>query len=53
MGKLRVFRLYIPNFTSELLHHRPKYTSHVDVRTAGPTRGRRPSSALELEETDQ
>ena len=53
MGMGRVFRLYIRNFTSELLHHRPKDTSHVDVRTAGPTRGRRPSSALELEETDQ
>ena len=33
MGKGRVFRLYIRNFTSELLHHRPKDTTHVDVRT--------------------
>ena len=33
MGKGAVFRLYIRNFTSELLHHRPKDTSHVDVRT--------------------
>lgn len=32
MGKGAVFRLYIRNFTSELLHHRPKDTSHVDVR---------------------
>src|SRR5262245_32673373 len=33
MGKGKVFRLYIRNFTSELLHHRPKDTTHVDVRT--------------------
>jgi glycosyltransferase involved in cell wall biosynthesis len=32
MGKGKVFRLYIRNFTSELLHRRPKDTSHVDVR---------------------
>jgi glycosyltransferase involved in cell wall biosynthesis len=32
MGKGHVFRLYIRNFTSELLHHRPKDTTHVDVR---------------------
>ena len=32
MGKGAVFRLYVRNFTSELLHHRPKDTSHVDVR---------------------
>ena len=32
MGKGAVFRLYIRNFTSELLHHRPKDTTHVDVR---------------------
>lgn len=32
MGKGTVFRLYVRNFTSELLHHRPKDTSHVDVR---------------------
>jgi hypothetical protein len=28
-----VFRLYVRNFTSEVLHHRPKDTTHVDVRT--------------------
>jgi glycosyltransferase involved in cell wall biosynthesis len=33
MGKGAVFRLYLRNFTSELLHHRPKDSSHVDVRT--------------------
>jgi glycosyltransferase involved in cell wall biosynthesis len=33
MGKGAVFRLYVRNFTSELLHRRPKDTSHVDVRT--------------------
>jgi glycosyltransferase involved in cell wall biosynthesis len=33
MGKGAVFRLYVRNFMSELLHHRPKDTSHVDVRT--------------------
>ena len=32
MGKGTVFRLYVRNFTSELLHHRPKDTRHVDVR---------------------
>lgn len=32
MGKIAVFRLYVRNFTSELLHHRPKDRSHVDVR---------------------
>ncbi len=32
MGKLTVFRLYVRNFVSEVLHHRPKDTSHVDVR---------------------
>lgn len=32
MGKGAVIRLYVRNFTSELLHHRPKDTSHVDVR---------------------
>jgi glycosyltransferase involved in cell wall biosynthesis len=32
MGKGEVFRLYVRNFTSELLHHRPRDTSHVDVR---------------------
>jgi glycosyltransferase involved in cell wall biosynthesis len=34
MGKGAVFRLYVRNFTSELLHHRPKDTTHVDVRDA-------------------
>jgi len=33
MGKGAVFRLYVRNFISELLHHRPKDTSHLDVRT--------------------
>lgn len=33
MGKGAVFRLYVRNFTSELLHHRPKDRSHVDIRT--------------------
>jgi glycosyltransferase involved in cell wall biosynthesis len=32
MGKGAVIRLYVRNFTSELLHHRPKDTAHVDVR---------------------
>jgi GT2 family glycosyltransferase len=32
-GKGAVIRLYVRNFTSELLHHRPKDTVHVDVRT--------------------
>jgi glycosyltransferase involved in cell wall biosynthesis len=35
MGKGAVFRLYVRNFTSELLHHRPRDTSHVDVRVTG------------------
>jgi glycosyltransferase involved in cell wall biosynthesis len=34
MGKRAVFRLYVRNFTSELLHHRPKDTTHVDVRSS-------------------
>jgi glycosyltransferase involved in cell wall biosynthesis len=33
MGKGAVIRLYVRNFTSELLHHRPRDTSHLDVRT--------------------
>ena len=33
MGKGQVFRLYVRNFTSELLHHRPKDAVHLDVRT--------------------
>jgi glycosyltransferase involved in cell wall biosynthesis len=32
MGKGAVFRLYVRNFVSEILHHRPKDTAHVDVR---------------------
>jgi glycosyltransferase involved in cell wall biosynthesis len=32
MGKGAVFRLYIRNFTSELLRGRPKDTTHLDVR---------------------
>jgi len=32
MGRGAVFRLYIRNFWSEILHHRPKDTDHLDVR---------------------
>lgn len=32
MGKGAVFRLYVRNFTSELLRHRPKDLTHLDVR---------------------
>ena len=32
LGKGRVFRLYIRNFASEVLRHRPTDTSHVDIR---------------------
>jgi len=32
MGKGAVFRLYVRNFTSELLRGRPKDTTHIDVR---------------------
>jgi len=32
MGKGKVFRLYVRNFTSELLHHRPSDLTHLDVR---------------------
>jgi len=32
MGKSQVIRLYVRNFTSELLHRRPKDTTHLDVR---------------------
>jgi glycosyltransferase involved in cell wall biosynthesis len=32
MGKTAVIRLYVRNFTSELLRHRPKDVTHVDVR---------------------
>ena len=34
MGKRRVFGLYVRNFWSEILFHRPVDRSHVDVRTA-------------------
>jgi glycosyltransferase involved in cell wall biosynthesis len=33
MGKGAVIRLYVRNFTSEILYHRPRDTSHVDIRT--------------------
>jgi glycosyltransferase involved in cell wall biosynthesis len=33
MGKREVFRLYVRNFISELLHHRPKDTAHMDIRS--------------------
>jgi glycosyltransferase involved in cell wall biosynthesis len=33
MGKGAVFRLYVRNFTSEILHGRPKDNTHLDVRT--------------------
>ena len=32
MGNGAVFRLYVRNFTSELLHHRPRDSTHLDVR---------------------
>jgi glycosyltransferase involved in cell wall biosynthesis len=32
MGTGQVIRLYVRNFTSELLHHRPKDVTHQDVR---------------------
>ena len=32
MGKGEVFRLYVRNFTSEIVRHRPRDTSHVDIR---------------------
>jgi glycosyltransferase involved in cell wall biosynthesis len=32
MGKGAVIRLYVRNFTSELLHRRPKDGTHIDVR---------------------
>jgi glycosyltransferase involved in cell wall biosynthesis len=32
MGKGAVFRLYVRNFTAEILHHRPKDSTHLDVR---------------------
>jgi glycosyltransferase involved in cell wall biosynthesis len=33
MGNRAVVRLYVRNFTSELLLHRPKDSTHLDVRT--------------------
>ena len=32
MGKGAVFRLYVRNFVSELVHHQPKDRHHLDVR---------------------
>jgi glycosyltransferase involved in cell wall biosynthesis len=32
MGKGQVFRLYVRNFWSEIVHHRPKDVQHQDVR---------------------
>ena len=32
MGTWAVVRLYVRNFVSEVLHHRPKDTNHLDVR---------------------
>ena len=32
MGKRHVVRLYVRNFWSELVHHRPRDRQHVDVR---------------------
>jgi cellulose synthase/poly-beta-1,6-N-acetylglucosamine synthase-like glycosyltransferase len=32
MGKRRVVRLYVRNFWSELVHHRPRDRQHVDAR---------------------
>jgi len=34
LGKGTVFRLYVRNFISELLYHRPTDTAHLDVRQA-------------------
>jgi glycosyltransferase involved in cell wall biosynthesis len=33
MGTWAVVRLYVRNFVSEVVHHRPKDTTHLDVRT--------------------
>jgi len=33
MGKGAVFRLYVRNFVSEIVHHEPKDRDHLDVRT--------------------
>jgi hypothetical protein len=32
LGRGKVFRLYIRNFCSETVRHRPADTTHVDVR---------------------
>jgi len=32
LGRARVFRLYVRNFWSETIHHRPKDLAHEDVR---------------------
>jgi GT2 family glycosyltransferase len=32
LGRGRVFRIYLRNFASEVLWHRPRDTSHIDVR---------------------
>jgi GT2 family glycosyltransferase len=32
MGKFAVFRLYVRNFWSEILRHRPSDREHLDVR---------------------
>ena len=32
MGKRAVFRLYVRNFVSELVHHRPRDRAHLDIR---------------------
>ena len=32
IGNLAVCRLYVRNFVSELLHHRPKDAIHLDIR---------------------
>jgi glycosyltransferase involved in cell wall biosynthesis len=33
MGRARVFRLYLSNFISEIVRHRPSDRTHLDVRT--------------------
>ena len=33
MGKGAVFRLYVRNFWSEIVRHRPRTSTHLDVRT--------------------
>lgn len=38
MGKGAVFRLYVRNFVSELLYHRPRDRAYLDVRHPGPGR---------------